>query len=150
MLCPKQNKCRWIYNVLSSGPRCTVQPFMSTTVYYELIFKNVLQFVDILSSLRTLTRNSKILELPWSWGINSCVCSISSPVFEQLFLLDRLVCRVPQSYLRYQSCAKETVLLKLRIAQGKIYGQPDRPTTTNGTQLDCSELKKFAAEYQSN
>ena len=64
MLCPKQNKCRWIYNVPSSGLRCTVQPFMSTTVYYELIFKNVLQFVDILSSLRTLTRNSKILELP--------------------------------------------------------------------------------------
>ena len=100
-------------------------------LYYDLMFtslinyQNVLKLVNIFSSLRVLTRNLEIVALPWSCGIKSRVWPKSSHFFTQLFPFKKdneafffvskeantdrpRFYRVPQSYSRHQSSAKET------------------------------------------
>ena len=70
-------------------------------MFTNLIFKTVLKFVNIFSSLRIWAQNSNILALPWSCGIKSGYRPKSSPVFEQLFLSER-DCMDNEAHLLFQ------------------------------------------------
>ena len=129
-ICEPNSSC-FVQNNLQRIPFMTNMYFFNQfCLYYDLMFtslinyQNVLKLVNIFSSLRVLTRNLEIVALPWLCGIKSRVWPKSSHFFAQLFPFkkdneafffvskeadtDRLhFYRVPQSYSRHESSAKE-------------------------------------------